>query len=82
MTIDDLLRYLKRDLLYLEGVADGTDCKGLKLKVQAMRTTVKNFEHSQGRAPMLESAAVADLPVGNGCSICNNPNCDNPGGKH
>ncbi len=43
MTPGDYVNYLKRDLEYLQGIADALDCKPLKTKLYAMRRNLNQF---------------------------------------
>ncbi len=43
MTPEDYVNYLKRDLEYLQGIADALDCKPLKTKLYAMRRNLNQF---------------------------------------
>ncbi len=47
MTLDRFLRYLQRDLSYLQGIGDALDNSPIKAKIHSMMFTLKKFKESE-----------------------------------
>lgn len=47
ISLEDFITYLRKDLVWLEGFADGTESEILKRKVEKIRRDINQFERGQ-----------------------------------
>lgn len=50
MSIEELIVYLRKDLVWLEGFSEAVDSAALKNKVHTMRSNINKFEKCQDPA--------------------------------
>lgn len=50
MSVLVMLRSIRKDLIYLEGISDGIGCEPMRKRIESMRITLNNFEKTNGMA--------------------------------